>query len=35
MAASSAAGGLSMSVHGLVYDMTVKAAEKPPWAQVQ
>ena len=26
MAASSAAGGLSMSVHGLVYDMTVRAA---------
>ena len=28
MAASSAAGGLSMSVHGLVYDMTVKAARE-------
>ena len=26
LAASSAAGGLSMSVHGLVYDMTVRAA---------
>jgi len=28
MAASSAAGGLSMSVHGLVYDMTVRAAKE-------
>lgn len=28
MAASSAAGGLSMSVHGLVYDMTVRAARE-------
>ena len=28
MAASSAAGGLSMSVHGLVYAMTVKAARE-------
>lgn len=28
MAASSAAGGLSMTVHGLVYDMTVKAAKE-------
>lgn len=28
MAASSAAGGLSMSVHGLVYDMTAKAAKE-------
>ncbi len=28
MAASSAAGGLSMSVHGLVYEMTVKAARE-------
>jgi len=28
MASSSAAGGLSMSVHGLVYDMTVKAARE-------
>lgn len=28
MAASSAAGGLRMSVHGLVYDMTVKAANE-------
>lgn len=28
MAASSAAGGLSMTVHGLVYDMTVKAARE-------
>ena len=27
-AASSAAGGLKMSVHGLVYDMTVKAAKE-------
>ena len=27
LAASSAAGGLVMSVHGLVYDMTVKAAQ--------
>ncbi len=28
MAASSAAGGLSMSVHGLVFEMTVKAARE-------
>jgi len=28
MAASSAAGGLSMTVHGLVYDMTVRAAKE-------
>jgi uncharacterized protein (TIGR01319 family) len=28
LAASSAAGGLSMSVHGLVYDMTVRAARE-------
>lgn len=28
MAASSAAGGLSMTVHGLVYDMTVRAARE-------
>ncbi len=28
MATSSAAGGLSMTVHGLVYDMTVKAAKE-------
>lgn len=28
MAASSAAGGLSMSVHGLVYDMTARAARE-------
>lgn len=28
LGASSAAGGLSMSVHGLVYDMTVKAAKE-------
>jgi len=28
MASSSAAGGLRMSVHGLVYDMTVKAAQE-------
>lgn len=28
MAASSAAGGLKMTVHGLVYDMTVKAARE-------
>lgn len=28
MAASSAAGGLSMSVHGLVYEMTVRAARE-------
>ncbi|MFA6627946.1 MAG: glutamate mutase L [Bacilli bacterium] len=28
MASSSAAGGLKMSVHGLVYDMTVKAAKE-------
>ena len=28
MAASSAAGGLSMTVHGLVYEMTVKAARE-------
>ena len=28
MAVSSAAGGLSMSVHGLVYDMTVRAAKE-------
>ncbi len=28
MAASSAAGGLSMSVHGLVFDMTVRAAKE-------
>lgn len=28
MAASSAAGGLSMSVHGLVYDMTARAAKE-------
>ena len=28
MASSSAAGGLSMSVHGLVYDMTVRAAKE-------
>lgn len=28
MGASSAAGGLSMSVHGLVYDMTVRAAKE-------
>jgi len=28
MASSSAAGGLSMTVHGLVYDMTVKAAKE-------
>jgi len=28
MAASSAAGGLRMSVHGLVYDMTVRAARE-------
>ena len=27
LAASSAAGGLSMSVHGLVYDMTARAAQ--------
>ena len=27
LATSSAAGGLRMSVHGLVYDMTVRAAE--------
>ena len=27
-ASSSAAGGLKMSVHGLVYDMTVKAAKE-------
>lgn len=27
LATSSAAGGLKMTVHGLVYDMTVKAAE--------
>src|SRR5690554_6141506 len=27
-ATSSAAGGLRMTVHGLVYDMTVKAAEQ-------
>ena len=35
LATSSAAGGLKMTVHGLVYDMTVKAAQKPPWAQGQ
>lgn len=28
LAASSAAGGLKMTVHGLVYDMTVKAAQE-------
>ncbi|HHX28938.1 MAG TPA: DNA mismatch repair protein MutL [Firmicutes bacterium] len=28
LAASSAAGGLSMTVHGLVYDMTVRAAKE-------
>ena len=28
MAASSAAGGLKMTVHGLVWDMTVKAAKE-------
>ncbi|MCG6589408.1 glutamate mutase L, partial [Clostridioides difficile] len=27
-ATSSAAGGLKMTVHGLVYDMTVKAAKE-------
>ena len=27
-ASSSAAGGLRMTVHGLVYDMTVKAAQE-------
>ena len=32
LATSSAAGGLRMTVHGLVYDMTVKAAGRRPSA---
>jgi hypothetical protein len=33
LAASSAAGGLSMTVHGLVYDMTVRAAREAALGQ--
>ena len=31
LATSSAAGGLKMTVHGLVYDMTAKAAKEAAW----
>ena len=35
LATSSAAGGLKMTVHGLVYDMTAKAARKQHSVQEQ